>query len=332
MRRVSPGFPLVRLNAGLTMDTISKYRGQLMGLAIIAIVACHLSQLYPVVPFIRFGSIGVEIFFFLSGMGLVYSYRRNSSPIQFYGRRALRILPSYYIVLLLSAAVYGASVLCWKYVLMFGMFRWFISTICLYYLLFPPYMALCRKVSPYVVYLLICCVVAVCFACLRHWISPFWFARAPVFFLGCLCVQSEKCANSTKAWMLVALPSLVLFGLCNLQREVFEGIGVLALVRTLMTPGLCLALAWLLAKCDKQSWGKPVMWCLGIYGMLSLEVYLLEQNVRHAVHLGLGVDYWPLDFILVLPLAAGVYWLSKGVKLAFCRKPAGVPPSGHPQP
>lgn len=303
-----------------------------MGVAIIAITACHLTQLYSVVPFIRFGSIGVEIFFFLSGMGLVYSYRRNNSPIQFYGRRALRILPSYYIVLFLSAALYGASIICWKNVLMFGMFRWFISTICLYYLLFPLYMAVCRKVPPIVAYFFICCAVAVCFVWLRTWVSPNWFARAPVFFLGCLCVQSEKCANCTKTWMLVSLPALSLFGLCNMQREVFEGIGVLALERTLMTPGICLVLAWLLAKCDKLSWGRLIMQCLGIYGMFSLEVYLLELNVREEVLRCLGEGYWPLNFILVLPLAAVVYWLSKGVKLAFRRKPAGVPQSEHPQP
>lgn len=316
----------------IPMEILSKYRSQLMGLAIIAIVACHLTPLYPVAPFIRLGSIGVEIFFFLSGMGLVYSYRRNSSPVQFYGRRALRILPSYYIVLFLNAVFYGASVFCWENVLMIGMFRWFISTICLYYLLFPPYMALCRKVSPFVVYFFICCAVAVCFACLQPWISPNWFARAPVFFLGCLCVQSEKCADSAKAWLLIAIPALILFGFCNMQREVFEGIGVLALLRTLITPGLCLALAWLLAKCDKLPWGRPVMWCLGVYGALSLEIYLWEPSVREEVFRSLGEGFWPLNFILVLPLAAGVYWLSKGVQRVFRRKPAGVPQGGSPQP
>lgn len=219
------------------MEEILKDRTQLMAVAIFGVIACHLAQLYPIVPWIRFGSIGVEIFFFLSGMGMVFSYRRNSGIACFYGRRALRILPSYYIVLLLAAAISGWHLINWTNILLLGTFRWFIGTICLFYLLFPLYMACCKRVSPYVVYAAVCCLVAVCFLYLQPWIPMRWFARAPVFFLGCLCVQSERILSHRAAWVLVAVPSLILFGLCHMQRGFYEGIDLLTLFRTLFTPG-----------------------------------------------------------------------------------------------
>lgn len=105
------------------MEEILKNRTQLMAVAIFGVIACHLMQLYPIVPWIRFGSIGVEIFFFLSGMGMVFSYRRNSGIACFYGRRALRILPSYYIVLLLAAVISGWHLLNLTNILLLGSFR-----------------------------------------------------------------------------------------------------------------------------------------------------------------------------------------------------------------
>lgn len=306
------------------MEPILQYRAKLMGIAILAIILCHLSQLYPVMPWIRFGSIGVEIFFFLSGMGLVFSLRRNGNVLQFYGRRALRILPSYYLVLFLEALLIGGAVLCWPSLCLYGQFRWFIGTICFFYLLFPAYMALCRRISPVWVYTAMCCVVATCFLFLQPWIEPRWFARAPVFFLGCLCVQEEHILSHKRTWMLAALAALALFGYCNSQRDLYEPLGVLALLRTLFTPGCCLLLAWCFKQCEKVRVGRALMLCVGVYGVLSLEVYLLEGTVRPLVNWYLGVGYWPLEYVFILPLAYAVNWLSKRIQGLFKRKDAAI--------
>lgn len=301
------------------MEPILQYRAKLMGIAILAIIACHLFQLYTMMPWIRFGSIGVEIFFFLSGMGLVFSIRRNGNVLQFYGRRALRILPSYYIVLLLESVVLSPVVLGWPSLCLYGGFRWFICTICLFYLLFPVYMALCRRISPHWVYAGICCIVAVCFLCLQSWIEPRWYARAPIFFLGCLCVQSEHILSHKRAWVLIAFVALILFGYCNLQRDLYETHGVLSLLRALFTPGCCLLLAWCFKQCEKLGAGRSLMALVGVYGVLSLEVYLLEGIVRPLVNQYLGVAYWPLEYVFILPLAFAVNWLSKRIQGLFKR-------------
>ena len=306
------------------MEPILQYRAKLMGIAILAIILCHLSQLYPVMPWIRFGSSGVEIFFFLSGMGLVFSLRRNGNVLQFYGRRALRILPSYYIALILEAAVLSPAVLGWRSLCLYGGFRWFIYTICLFYLLFPAYMALCRRISPFWVYAAVCCIVAACFLFLRPWIEPRWFARAPVFFLGCLCVQEEHILSHKRTLVLVASVALALFGYCNLQRDLYEPLGVLTLLRTLFTPGCCLLLAWCFKQCERVCFGRALMMCVGVYGVLSLEVYLLEGTVRPLVNQYLGVAYWPLEYVFLLPLAYAVNWLSKRIQGLFKRGGAVV--------
>ena len=43
------------------------------------------------------GSIGVEVFLFLSGIGLYYSFSKNESLKEFYKKRCLRVLIPYFV-------------------------------------------------------------------------------------------------------------------------------------------------------------------------------------------------------------------------------------------
>ena len=84
----------------MNWGTISKYRNELFGVAIISIITLHYfedvggGKLY--LSFI--GAIGVDIFIFLSGMGLCFSMKKNSNIKDFYIRRIRRILPTYLLV------------------------------------------------------------------------------------------------------------------------------------------------------------------------------------------------------------------------------------------
>ena len=90
---------------------ISKYRAQLFGLAIISIMIFHyfedvnnqllsgmLLSKIAVIFVAVVGSIGVEIFVFLSGYGLYFAYSKRTSLSEFYKRRFNRIVPEYLIV------------------------------------------------------------------------------------------------------------------------------------------------------------------------------------------------------------------------------------------
>ena len=151
------------------LSLISKYRDELFGLSIIAIIFFHFScDFLPGVDkglidttgfgwFVRFcyyfkkyiGSIGVELFLFLSGMGLYYSYSRNPDILNFYRKRFTRILIPYTIVglpfwmikrMYLGGLGFGRVIKDFFFVTFFtdGVHTlWFIGLICVLYLLYP---------------------------------------------------------------------------------------------------------------------------------------------------------------------------------------------------
>ena len=85
--------------------SLSRYRGVLMGIAIIMIVLFHvaLPRSSAFFGLKRMGNMGVDIFFFLSGIGLWFAWTKRPELLHFYRRRLLRILPAW---LLASTAFY----------------------------------------------------------------------------------------------------------------------------------------------------------------------------------------------------------------------------------
>lgn len=84
----------------LRLDFLSKYRTELMGFSIFWIFFYHtgvniigLNALFSV------GWIGVDIFFLVSGFGLCSSLTKNPDIIQFYKRRLIRIIPTWWLIL-----------------------------------------------------------------------------------------------------------------------------------------------------------------------------------------------------------------------------------------
>ena len=89
---------------------MSKYRGELFGFSILWIMFFHsgpfrgishnpaLLHFLPYKGWIRIGSVGVDSFLFLSGMGLYYAMERHPTLPQFYGKRLKRILIPYLII------------------------------------------------------------------------------------------------------------------------------------------------------------------------------------------------------------------------------------------
>lgn len=86
--------------SNIQLGNISKYRGELMGFAIIIVMLFHvsLSKTSPWFGLRRMGNLGVDIFFFLSGIGLWYSWSKQQLYGKFYLNRALRIYPAWLII------------------------------------------------------------------------------------------------------------------------------------------------------------------------------------------------------------------------------------------
>ena len=79
---------------------VSRYRGELMGAAILFIILFHipLPRSDTFFGLHRCGNIGVDMFLFLSGVGLWYSWVKNPSTSHFYKRRLLRIFPTWLVI------------------------------------------------------------------------------------------------------------------------------------------------------------------------------------------------------------------------------------------
>lgn len=86
---------------------ISKYRSVLMGIAILMIMFCHfdVAQSHHDIPvnfiartFHTF-TVGVDIFLFLSGVGLYYSFtKKKTTYIDFQKKRIVRLFPLYFVI------------------------------------------------------------------------------------------------------------------------------------------------------------------------------------------------------------------------------------------
>lgn len=97
----------------LSWGLVSKYRNQLFGFAILWIMLMHGMEFKPIPQFpffenyflyhstIRVGGVGVDIFLFLSGMGLYYAYQKRPTLSAFYRSRFKRVLIPYLIIGLL---------------------------------------------------------------------------------------------------------------------------------------------------------------------------------------------------------------------------------------
>lgn len=92
---------------GVTWNLLSEYRGEIYGLTIIWIMLLHGSILDKVhfspqfewlYIILKHGNVGVDIFLFLSGIGLYYSFQKNTSLYEYMKKRLLRILLPYGVI------------------------------------------------------------------------------------------------------------------------------------------------------------------------------------------------------------------------------------------
>ena len=79
---------------------ISTYRSELMGWSILWIMMLHFTfnQVKPLGFIAQYGYAGVDIFLFVSGFGLFISLEKDNNLLNYYRKRLLRILPTYYIL------------------------------------------------------------------------------------------------------------------------------------------------------------------------------------------------------------------------------------------
>ena len=319
----------------IELADISRYRGELMGAAMLFIILFHV-QLPRSDMFFglrRMGNIGVDLFLFLSGIGLWFSWMKDregenlrQKTVGFYLRRLLRIYPTwlvmaslFYVGDFMGAGKYsknlvdllGDVLVNWDFWLHDELTFWYIPATMMLYLLAPPYMELIRRHPVYrwlpVVMVMWCVIV--------QWVTPihqavghieiFW-SRVPIFFIGINmseAVRSKQSVDGQSIWLILLMFGVALSASIFLE-QVRHGQFPLFVERMLYIP-LTVTTVLLLNAVFRHTpqWFNRA---LSFVGAVSLEIYLIHSHFV-LVHLErLGWSYWPKFFAclaITLPLA-----------------------------
>lgn len=314
----------------LSYQLLSTYRAELMGAAMLWVMLFHADDLslpHPALDLIRqFGYLGVDIFLFLSGLGLSMSLcRRRREPLHRYIKnRLLRIFPSYWLAVfpyslwLLYQGRIPLSTLLWNctglhyWVQAPGGFNWYVSALLAFYLLAPCWFRLLQRSAhrerltallfpaSYGLYLLS---IPVHLLYTRDFVL-----RLPAFALGMLmgCYIHEGRTSLCKPlWgILTAVSGVLAWGVGTRRMYLAP-----CLIFSLAVFPLCLFLACLLRR---MPWlQRP----LAAIGTGSLEIYLLNVIATREIPC-----LWPHPFLFYLllwtaNLAAGIL-LHRGITKA----------------
>lgn len=251
-------------------DGINSNRSLLMGVAIWAVLVYHLF-LWIYNPLGRFniGATGVDVFFFLSGLGCARSLAHNGVK-QFYINRIRRIYPVLFVavtvVFLLSFPGWGLSDFLLNLTpLGFYLlddterFDWYIEAMLSVYLLFPVILSITRRWP--LACLLTVTVVALGFEMLYGYYLPWHYnlciGRLPILIYG---MVFDRLWRSSPAVTAVCM-ALGVMALSNPELPIPWGYSLLGM------PVIALSL------CAARYISKPIQRHLAFMGRHSLEIY-----------------------------------------------------------
>lgn len=320
------------------INNLSRYRGVLMGVQIILIVVFHFTEdyvnsggdarsVYLFYKYIR--SSGVDIFLLLSGLGLYYSWKRNSDLMAFYRKRFARILIPYFIV---AIPAWGwrdlifekAGVIQFlKDITFVSLFEegqtwiWYIGICIICYLMFPYVYEVVEKATDtiaeqmnvlHLTVAITLLVVMLQLYCNELYLNTsILLLRLPMFIIGCLLGKASyenRRISESKIWCMFFL-SVILSWRFQLVDTKIMRFYVLAFFNM----SLCLILILVLNYMEET---KNKILCLGHrfvcgvtewFGKYSLEIYMCHVVVRKIMNLNGFVTYKILNECIMLGIS-----------------------------
>lgn len=325
----------------MQLSYLSRYRSALMGFAILIVLLFHIDtpRADAFYGLRRMGNMGVDVFFFLSGVGLWYSWTRCQSLRRFYYNRALRIYPTWLLVagyFYVSRFRYGYAsyslpfggtgntgldsvidlagdvLVNWDFWLHDELTFWYVPAAMMMYLFAPLLLEAVRRWPPYrwmvVVPLMWCIIVSYVVpvhAAVGH-IEIFW-SRVPVFVLGIVAGEAVKHGDTwpKAVWpAVVAVFALALWA-CVWLEQYRHGRFPLYTERMLYIP---LALTTMLLVAHAMPRVPRLERALAWIGGISLEVYLVHVEFVYKPLRALHLGYWPTA-LATLAIALPVAWV-----------------------
>ncbi len=337
----------------IDLGLFSRFRAAHMGFAMLIIILFHvaLPRSDAFYGLRRMGNIGVDIFLFLSGIGLWFAWTKDKAGeaegffrrwADFYKRRLLRVYPTWLIIAclyyiprykhglslwadghgLLDLA--GDILINWDFWLHDELTFWYIPAIMLLYVFAPPFMELIVR-HPLYRWAVVAMIV---WPFLVQWVEPihsyvghieiFW-SRVPIFFLGISMGEMIKRKESVDGalWWLAGIIFLMTFVFSFYMEQYLHGRFPLFLERLVYIPLVVTSLMLL-----NSLWAllpKAVYAVFAWIGGVSLETYLIHSHFVlwriERMHLG----YWP-TFILCTTISLALAWmLQKAVSLVMSK-------------
>lgn len=326
----------------------SRYRSHLMGVAMIIVMLFHTGGMrHDTIAFCisRCGNVGVDMFLFLSGIGLWYSWCRlcDDNALaskcgtagllrRFFINRYARVYPAWLTIAILYYVpkYIGGSIALDSTVteILFnsGFWKngelnfWFVPAIMMLYTVAPAYMLLIRRYPSYrmlPVAAMILCVLIQYFAPLHSHLGhlEIFFSRIPIFLLGINAgrfVRERHSLAPQAIWMIIAVFIMCAVACVNFEAGL-RGRFPLFIERMVYIP---FSITGMLLLCRlfpaMPSWINRL---LVFIGGISLELYLvhIEFVMRHVMRYKLG--YW-LTAIITLCVSAVIAWLLHKVAVA----------------
>ena len=326
-------------------EYLHRRRSELMGLAILMVLCFHSGVATPFLPvnylFFSNGNIGVDIFALVAGFGCAFSLERDDRFGRFYARRLQRLLPPYYVALLVMLALFGCESLAMliSHIIPIGVWvghsaaYWYISATILYYALVPPVRWLilnARRPRLMFAALLICAALLIPYAATKS--GPnIAIARLPSLVTGTALGVFWHIHRTKRDWwidcaLVLGVYALGLF-MVAVRKFGFVHIGwfetgmVRRLHQDLRAPLLAVALAVAFDLVERT----PLRFAnaaLRAWGRHSLDIYMGHIIIRNAAKAYLGIEGWPLFAAMLLlsyPLALGIDWAGRRL-LALAKK------------
>ena len=308
---------------------LTVYRKEIMGLAILWVFMLHSGKIgNPVYDAVRsFGWVGVDVFFFLSAIGLCYSLKKNTCIIEFYKRRASRILPTWWIILLgvhlcglicnrfLSDLPFHAphtipQILCWYTGLGFWIsdfvpnaecyyYEWYVPSLIVFYLFAP--LLYKQRTKTLLIALFFSIIISQILSNTHTLYSlHFFYQRVPIFISGFLCyrmIESEW-EKSSLVILICALIGLILY-FCNSPFN----LGIVSThIYQLIMPLFCILIVWVIK-------GLKLNKFFAFYGGITLELYLIHLYKRPLYVVGLVIHNQLFAILVTLIICTCVAWL-----------------------
>lgn len=279
-----------------SLKDISKYRSELMGFSIVWIMMLHFQfEIVKPLGFIaQYGFAGVEIFMFVSGLGIYYSLDKNRQIIPYYLKRIRRIFPAYYIVgIFASLFLYNDNLFIFLfryttigYWIDKPFFEWYIPSIIAYYLIAPFFYSILQSRYRAIIIIFSIFIIASSFFIARYQymerIHFFCYYRLPAFLLGMYC--GMLCKSNTKSikyyytFLIVGIPFFAIFFPMHHAIYEFKYYSLFFLLPTFM-----------LFFCTASKYLGIIGQVVKMVGDASLEIYLIQTLFFYAIIQGLIV-------------------------------------------